>query len=83
MLDNIWEDSLPAVKQFLNVCPKDVRVVMTSRDASAVDELGGTAIDLSELSFERREEEYKCQSTVLFHIRDARSLRLNTYQYCC
>jgi len=50
MLDNIWEDSLEAVKEFLHVCPKDVRVVMTSRDASAVDFLGGKAIDLSELS---------------------------------
>ena len=52
MLDNIWEDSLQAVQDFLDVCPKDVHVVMTSRDASAVDELGGTAIDLSELSLE-------------------------------
>ena len=40
------------MKEFLHDCPKDVRVVMTSRDASAVDELGGTAIDLSELSLE-------------------------------
>ena len=53
LLDNVWEDSVPGaegVKQFLQQCPPGVSFVMTSRDATAVDRLGGTAIYLNEPS---------------------------------
>jgi tetratricopeptide (TPR) repeat protein len=77
MLDNIWGDSLQAVKEFLHVCPKDVRVVMTSRDASAVDELGGTAIDLSELSLEAAVQMLREQCNgVILDDEDAKALAL-------
>ena len=51
LLDNVWEDSVGDVQRFLNEqCPPGVRVVMTSRDAKAVDDLGGKSINLNELS---------------------------------
>ena len=39
LLDNVWEDSVPNVQNFLQKCPEGVRVVITSRDLSAVDDL--------------------------------------------
>ena len=41
LLDNVWENSLEAVQEFLELCPENVRVVLTSREASVVEALEG------------------------------------------
>ena len=49
LLDNVWSSSLVAAQKLIEACSDRIKVVLTSRELSVMEELRGDSVDLSEL----------------------------------